>query len=124
MGELAVFKIVDGSLLTCPQNGVLCGHWKRALAHRGDEPMTAALTLVIKRARYAVKDFADASAVYSALRDKSGLGGSKWPSGYILQHERHDDPGALIARVSYNGRVWSMDAANMDALIYDNRVAA
>ena len=38
---------------------------------------------------------AEASAIYCAKRDASGLGGSKFPSGVWNGH-----------RISYNGRVW------------------
>ena len=38
---------------------------------------------------------AEASAIYCAKRDASGLGGSKFPDGNWNGH-----------RISYNGRVW------------------
>ena len=66
------------------------------------------LTLVIKKDRYQVHDLADAAEVYSTLRDHSGLGASKWPEGFIIEKQTAADPGEMIARISYNGRVWSM----------------
>jgi hypothetical protein len=45
--------------------------------------------------------YADASALYAQQRDYSGEGVSTFPAGRIEQG------GETIARVSYNGRVWS-----------------
>lgn len=49
-----------------------------------------------KRAKVEVKDFAEASAVYSRLRDESGEGSSTFPEGKLPGHY-----------VSYNGKVWA-----------------
>jgi hypothetical protein len=62
-----------------------------------------------------VKDFAEASRIYSAERDASGEGGSTFPVGRLPGHY-----------VSYNGRVWkgspkAWQAGNVP--VYDNRVA-
>ena len=46
--------------------------------------------------------FAEASALYCALRDESGEGVSTFPEGKI----RADAGGRTTARVSYNGKVW------------------
>lgn len=74
------------------------------------------MKLMIGRRQIPVSSFAQASSVYSQERDKSGLGGSKWPEGHIFER------GALIARVSYNGRVWSPEPWTVDSKpIYDNR---
>lgn len=57
--------------------------------------------LEVGRKRYLVPSLEMASAMYSAARDKSGLGASKFREGRIV-----DVNGNLIARISYNGRVW------------------
>lgn len=58
------------------------------------------MVLTIGRNSVPIVDFADASAKYSAIRNASGLGGSRLPEGKIYQ------AGEVVARVSYNGRVW------------------
>jgi hypothetical protein len=52
----------------------------------------------------AVRDLAEASRAYQAARESSGEGASTFPSGFI-----HDASRRIIARVSYNGRVWQPD---------------
>jgi len=47
-----------------------------------------------------VADFAAASAIYSAARERSGEGCSTFPEGTLL------DGNEAVARVSYNGKVW------------------
>lgn len=47
-----------------------------------------------------VADFAEASRVFSHLRDESGEGASSWPEGQLRSH------GVKFARISYNGRIW------------------
>jgi hypothetical protein len=47
-----------------------------------------------------VSDFAEASAIYSQLRDESDEGASTWPTGLINNY------GMNVAHISYNGRVW------------------
>jgi hypothetical protein len=51
-----------------------------------------------------VPDLETASAMYSAARDKSGLGASKFREGRIV-----DVNGNPVARISYNGRVWPVE---------------
>lgn len=50
---------------------------------------------------FAVTSMAHASEVYGTYRDQTGLGGSEFPDGELF-----DGAGTLIARVSYNARVW------------------
>lgn len=60
-----------------------------------------ALTLVIPRRHLQeVSTLRQASEVFSSLRDESGEGGSTFPDGIVR------DGNAVLARVSYNGRVW------------------
>lgn len=54
----------------------------------------------IQRKVYAVESLLEASRLYETLRDKSGLGGSRFREGAVFDGETE------IARISYNGRVW------------------
>jgi len=56
--------------------------------------------LKIRTKTYDVADLAEASRVYCAAREKSGLGASRFPSGEVF------DGGRWVARVSFNGNVW------------------
>jgi hypothetical protein len=47
-----------------------------------------------------VADFAEASRIYSQMRDESDEGASTWPDGFV------NDYGFNVARISYNGKVW------------------
>ena len=47
-----------------------------------------------------VKSFADASRVCRTYIENHGLGGGSWAGGEITRD------GQIVARVSYNGRVW------------------
>jgi hypothetical protein len=60
----------------------------------------------LKSQRVPVVTADQASAVWSRFRDANNLGGSdlKRDSGHILSPD-----GSLIAKVSYNGRVWTPD---------------
>lgn len=51
-----------------------------------------------------VATFAEASAHYEEIRDRSGLGASRLPFGDVL-----DEAGKPVAVVSYNGRVWATE---------------
>jgi hypothetical protein len=64
--------------------------------------VTATLTLKIGRRAYSVPSYADASRMFCAARDKSGLGASRVPTPLI-----YDANGQQVAYVSYNGRVWA-----------------
>jgi hypothetical protein len=57
--------------------------------------------LQIRRKRYEVASFQQASEMFCAARDKSALGASRIPSPLIV-----DGQGAVVGYVSYNGRVW------------------
>lgn len=50
---------------------------------------------------FPVSSLKEASEVYCAARDKSGLGATRWFEGVVV-----NDQGTKIARISYNGRVW------------------
>jgi hypothetical protein len=59
------------------------------------------MTLSIgRRFRATVQSFEAASKLYAEKRNASGEGGSTWPEGRIIQNDK------LIARVSYNSRIW------------------
>jgi hypothetical protein len=58
--------------------------------------------LQIRRKRYQVESFKQASEMFCAARDKSGNGASRIPSPLIV-----DENGETIGYVSYNGRVWA-----------------
>lgn len=63
-----------------------------------------ALTLVIGKDKpIRVRDIVDASNAYCRIRLESGLGGSEFPNGVIMEGGR---PAAWI---SYNGKVWAED---------------
>lgn len=64
--------------------------------------LTPTLTMQIGRRRYPVATLAEASRMFCAARDKSGVGGSKTPTPILF-----DANGAQVAYVSYNGRVWA-----------------
>ena len=59
--------------------------------------------------RHAVSTFEDASRVYQSRRDASGLGASKFPSGFVWEN------GSVVAEISYNGRVWAPGGWTRDA---------
>lgn len=48
-----------------------------------------------------VSDYAEASRVVRRFLDDAGIGNSCWQGGEIT-----DDDDQVVARVSYNGRVW------------------
>lgn len=54
--------------------------------------------------RVAVADFAAASAACEDYVAEHGLGGGNWTGGEVT-----DAGGVVVARVSYNGRVWGPD---------------
>ena len=63
-----------------------------------------------------VTDFAEASRVYSDMRDASGLGASRFRDGKIVEGRK------TIGRVSYNGRVWRPGEWRQgEQPLYDNR---
>jgi hypothetical protein len=81
--------------------------------------VTTILFLQIGRKRYEVADLEQASRMFCAARDKSGLGMSRISEPLIT-----DEHGTVVAYVSYNGRVWAGAPQdwNVDSKpIYDNR---
>lgn len=77
------------------------------------------MVLKHRKQTFFVKDFAEASAIFDGLRDESGEGGSTFGEGRI-----YDDAGKMIARISYNGRVWKAGPwKDGDVPLYDNRTA-
>jgi hypothetical protein len=60
----------------------------------------------VPRQKVPVKTGDHASAVVTRYIDSYGLGGSNWTGGDIV-----DGHGTLIARVSYNGRIWAPDGS-------------
>lgn len=75
--------------------------------------MPPALTLVIPgRATAQVADYADASRVYLDEQTNSGEGASTFPTALVT------DNGKALARVSYNGRVWTSNPDGADRLVY------
>lgn len=75
------------------------------------------LTAGTKRAH--VLTLREASNVYCKWRDRSGRGASRFPSGMVL------DGVLVVARVSYNGRVWPPGEWKADDVpLYDNRGVA
>ena len=77
------------------------------------------MTLTIgRRLRARVATFAEASRIYSQLRDESGEGGSTFPTGRLTS-------GKAKYFVSYNGRIWSGDPRgphSQHTLVFDNRI--
>ena len=67
------------------------------------------LTLTIGRHEYAVASVDEASKLYQQLRDRSGLGASKWRAGRL-------NNGMTI---SYNGRVWRGGTLVSEAIAYE-----
>lgn len=51
----------------------------------------------------AVVSLAEASKACRQYIDEHGLGGGQWTGGDVLTKD-----GALVARVSYNGRIWAV----------------
>lgn len=84
---------------------------------------TPKLFLDVSGKRYPVASAQQASELFSAARDKSGLGASGIPTPRL-----YDGAGNQIGYVSYNGRVWEGDpmapTVDMAKLVYDPRVEA
>jgi hypothetical protein len=72
--------------------------------------LTGGLRVVVQGSSFDVDDFARASYIYSRLRDKSGEGASTFAPGKVYRGD------VLIARVSYNGRVWDLAASSPDSV--------
>ena len=81
--------------------------------------LTKSMFLQVGGRHYQIATFEQASRMFCIARDKSGEGASTIPSPKIV-----DERGAVIAYVSYNGRVWPGAEYQPDATpLYDNRVA-
>lgn len=77
------------------------------------------MVLSYRNRRVPVASLAEASAIYSAARDRSGKGASGWPDGAVLEDNK------VIGRVSYNGRVWAPGPWKPESMpLYDNRTEA
>ena len=59
------------------------------------------MKLFIGQKMFRVASFVEASDTYRERRKLSGEGASTFPEGKV-----RDDAGVVIARVSYNGKVW------------------
>lgn len=95
----AEWKYRDGAITWAP--GVVVRFTGRT---ERDAASAATMTLHIgSRERVRVNSLDHASEVYSERRDASGEGASTFPRGKIVQ------AGMVIATVSYNGRLWSLD---------------
>jgi hypothetical protein len=84
--------------------------------------MTPAKTMFLEIGckRFQINSYEEASRMFCAARDKTGEGASRTPSPTIV-----DERGDVIARVSYNGRVWTGATYVPDAVpLYDNRNTA
>lgn len=71
-------------------------------------PARLALRIGQSRTLLEVADYAEASRVYAALRDRSGLGVSRLPRARLYRGDEQ------VAEVSYNGRVWEGDRCVFD----------
>ena len=67
------------------------------------------LTLTIGRHKYAVASVDEASKLYQQLRDRSGLGASRWRAGRLSNG----------MTISYNGRVWRGETLVSEAVAYE-----
>ena len=63
------------------------------------------MNVKIQGRNYEVASLQEASRKYCDLRDASGRGASWFRDGEV-----RDDVGVLVARISYNGRVWPPEA--------------
>jgi hypothetical protein len=75
--------------------------------------MKMTYTMKIRGKTYRPSTFAEASAIYADLRDKSGEGASTFRDTTIMQG------GAAVARISYNAKVWpAKEWASGDVPLY------
>lgn len=63
--------------------------------------LTEPLFIQVGQRRYQVASLQQASEMYCTARDASGFGASRVPEGKVVTAA-----GRLVARISYNGRVW------------------
>lgn len=70
----------------------------------------------IRGKTYSGASFAEMSKTYCDIRDRLGFGASRFNEVFITED------GKRIARISYNGRVWSPEPwVSGMAPLYDNR---
>ena len=73
-------------------------------------PARLGLRIGLTRKLVEVESYAEASRLYSALRDRSCQGASRMPEGRIYDAATEK----LVARVSYNGRIWAGERCIFD----------
>ena len=73
-------------------------------------PARLALRLGRSHTLVEVPSYAEASRLYAELRDRSGRGASSLPEARLYDA----DTNQLVARISYNGRVWRGDRCLFD----------
>lgn len=69
-----------------------------------------ALRLGRSRTLVEVASYAEASRIYSELRDRAGHDVNNMPEGRVYDAETHQ----LVARLSYNGRIWAGERCLFD----------
>lgn len=62
----------------------------------------------INRKAHTVASYAEARRLWEEYRDSTGAGYSEIGNGAVVTHE-----GQPVARVSYNGRIWALDGAEI-----------
>ena len=70
----------------------------------------------IGKRRFPFTTYQQASEAYRAMIDKTGVGASRAPRADIV-----DRDGNIVARISYNGRIWALGWQPGTKPIYDNR---
>lgn len=73
-------------------------------------PTRLALRLGRSRTLVEVASYAEASRIYSELRDRAGHDVNTMPEGRVYDA----DTNQLVARLSYNGRVWAGERCLFD----------
>ena len=86
---------VRATLKHDPNPDIEGGYWQTPLDSRREKAVT-------------VSSFVEASAVCRAYIDRNGLGGGNWTGGEVFA-----DDGTRLGRISYNGRVWDLNAAEI-----------
>ena len=81
----------------------------RTTAHPPASTIKGPLLVTVHRDRVTVPTLAAASAACRAFIEAEDLGSSEWFGGNVV-----DAVGVIVARVSYNGRVWAPSGAEFD----------
>jgi hypothetical protein len=90
------------------------------MAAKSNSPISSALFIKIGRKSYPVASLKEASEMFCAARDKSGLGASRVPDAFVI-----NGAGDHVAHISYNGRVWEPREWQVgDEPLYDNQISA